>query len=374
MQALKDVFDRNFHERMELGASVSVYRDGEKLVSYSAGWCEKEQVREWTDSTLVPVYSATKGPAAVTLMTALEKAGLSPATPVREVWGKFPVAANFGQLMSHQVGLPALDQVADVFDFEAVVESIEAQKPAWPLGSAHGYHPRTYGYLLDHPVRLLTGQSLGEFWRSEIADGLGLDFWIGLPEELEPRVAKLYPGKMDKKDMDGSPFYSEFLKRGTLVQRAFASPRGLHSVAEMNTREAHESGLPAMGGIGTADSLACFYQALLGTPVGEGPGISEKVRSWILPRQVQGEDQIMKLPTAFHYGFMGDPIDTEGRKIRQLYGPNLSAFGHPGSGGSVGFCDPETGISFAYVMNQMELSLFPGVKSLDMIEALYSSL
>ncbi|MBK1882186.1 beta-lactamase family protein [Luteolibacter pohnpeiensis] len=368
---IAEVFERNFRERGELGASISIWWNGIELLSESAGWCEKEQLRPWDSATMVPVYSATKGPAAATLLVALESAGLNPSSRVREVWSRFPVAeATFAHLLSHQCGLPALDQRASVWDHEAVVAAIEEQEPAWQLGHGHGYHPRTFGALLEEPVRRLTGMPLGEYWRQKIGDPLNLDFWIGLPEKYWPRVAKLYPGKAAKSDLEEG-FYREFNQEGTLTRRAFSSPRGLHSVQEMNDPKAWSAGICSMGGIGTASALAKFYQAAIGAL--ESP-LSTEVRLALATVQSAAEDRVLLRPTVFTCGCQKDPVGVDGEKIRRLYGKNQAAFGHPGAGGSHGFGDPETGISFAYVMNQMELSVMPGQKCVEMIEALYDGL
>lgn len=366
-----DVFERNFRERGEIGASISIWWDGAELLSHGHGWCEKEKSRPWTEKTMVPVYSATKVPSAVTLLMALESKGLSEDTVVREVWPEFPVAkAKFSHLLSHQCGLAALDQRPSVFEHAEVVAAIEAQVPAWALGEGHGYHPRTFGALVDEPVRRLTGKTLGQYWREKVADPLALDFWIGLPESEWPRVARLYPGKADKSDLaDG--FYKELTTSGTFTRRAFSSPRGLHAIHEMNEPTAWSAGLPALGGVGTASALAKFYQAAIGSI--ESP-ISAKIRQALVTPQSAGDDRVLLRPTAFTCGAQQDPRDGNGKKIRHLYGPSLSAFGHPGAGGSHALGDPETGISFAYVMNQMDLSVMPGVKCLEMVDALFSEL
>lgn len=364
-----EVFERNFRERGEIGASVSIWWDGQELVSEGHGWCEKEISRPWTSRTLVPVYSATKVPSAATLLTALESRGLTEDTRVTEVWPRFPVVeAKFSHLLSHQCGLAALDQKADVFEHAEVVAAIEAQVPAWKLGEGHGYHPRTFGTLTDEPVRRLTGMKLGQYWRQKIADPLDLDFWIGLPESEWPRVARLYPGKADKSDLaDG--FYKQLTTSGTFTRRAFSSPRGLHAIHEMNEPRSWSAGLPALGGVGTASALAKFYQAVIGAI--ESP-LSSNVRRALGTLQISGDDKVLLRPTAFTCGAQQDPFDASGAKVRHLYGPSLSAIGHPGAGGSHGFGDPETGISFAYVMNQMDLSVMPGLKCVEMVEALFS--
>lgn len=364
-----EIFERNFRDRGELGASVSIWWDGSELISNGQGWCEREQLRPWTTDTLVPVYSATKVPAAATLLMALESRGLSPEIAVREVWPEFPVAgAKFSQLLSHQCGLAALDQKANVFEHSEVVAAIEAQVPAWDLGHGHGYHPRTFGALTDESVRRLTGQALGHYWRKQIADPLGLDFWIGLPESEWPRVARLYPGKASKDDL-ADAFYKQLTTSGTFTRRAFSSPRGLHAIHEMNDSRAWSAGLPALGGVGTASAIAKFYQAAIGSIASP---LSPAVRHALATAQSSGEDRVLLRPTVFTCGAQQDPLDATGQKLRRIYGRSRSAFGHPGAGGSHGLGDPQTGISFAYVMNQMDLSVMPGAKCLEMVDALFS--
>ena len=354
-----EIFEQNFRNRGELGASVSVWCDGVELLCEGHGWCEREKIRPWTSQTLVPVYSATKVPAAATLLTALESRGLTAATPVSEIWPKFPLpTAEIAHLLSHQCGLAILDRAADVLVHKEVVAAIEAQAPAWELDTGHGYHPRTFGALTDELVRRLIGKSLGVYWREMIADPLALDFWIGLPESLWPRVAQLYSGKLSQAH-SADEFYQQLNTQGTFTRRAFSSPRGLHSVQEMNSPLAWAGGLPAFGGVGTASALAKFYQAAIGSI--ESP-LSPMVRKSLATPQSTGDDFVLLRHTTFTCGAQQDPRDESGRKIRHIYGPSLSAFGHPGAGGSHGFGDPETGISFAYVMNQMELTVMPSVK------------
>jgi CubicO group peptidase (beta-lactamase class C family) len=366
-----EVFERNFRERGEIGASLSIWWQGTELLAESAGWCELERTRAWSNETLIPVYSATKVPAAATLLLALERHGLSAATPVTEVWPRFPVAAaSFAQLLSHQCGLAALDRPAAVLDHAAVIAAIEAQAPAWPLGTGCGYHPRTFGALADEAVRRLTGMTLGRFWTQEIALPLALDCWIGLPEIHVPRVARLYPGKL-RRDAPVDAFYQALRQAGTYSQRAFASPSGLHAIHEMNQPSAWAAGLPAFGGVATASALAKFYQAAIGAI--DSP-LSAEIRHALATVQIAAEDRVLLRPMAYTCGAQQDPLAADGQKLRQLYGPSRSAFGHPGAGGAHAFGDPETGIAFAYTMNQMELSVMPTSKCLEMITALFSEM
>ncbi len=362
-------FDENFSQRGELGASVSIWWRGQELLHAAQGWCEPEQQRSWRADTLIPVYSATKAPAAAALLLALQQHGLSVQTPVSEIWGiSVDSRATVGDLLSHQCGLAALDESVSVFCHEEVAAALARQLPAWSLGEGHGYHPRTYGFLLDELVRRLTGYPLGQWWQNEFAQPLQLDFWIGLPSREWARVARLVPGRMAA-GQGFSPFYQEMQRAGSLTRRAFGSPEGLQAVQDMNRPEAWSLGLAGMGGVGTARALAKFYQVLLGHL--DGP-LNPESRRALAERRIQGEDRVLLQETAFSAGCQLDPIDEHGIKLRQTYGPNVAAFGHPGAGGSHAFADPDSGLSFAYVMNQMTLSVMPGERCRTLIDALYA--
>lgn len=367
--AVVTAFEKNFSEREEIGASVSIWQNGKELATLSKGWCEKEEERAWTDETLVPVYSVSKGPAAATFLLVLREAGLSADDLVRRVWPKLPVGdLTFLELLSHRAGLPGVKEVVKVSEREQVVAALEETEPFWEPGMEHGYHARSIGFLLDELCELLVEKRLGACWREWVADPLGLDFWIGLPESEFGKVARLYPGRylIRKEEKD---FYEAMQTQGSFSQRAFSSLKGYQSASEMNDPAAWAGGFPAFGGVGSAKAVAQFYQAVLGHT--EQEVFPQEVRELLATRLVQGPDQVMCLETAFSAGMMFDPLNTNGEKLRALFGPNREAFGHPGAGGSHAFCDPESGISFAYTMNQMELGLFPGKRCLSLVRAVY---
>ncbi|MEP2777312.1 MAG: serine hydrolase domain-containing protein [Luteolibacter sp.] len=367
IEGLKNYFSGNFTERGEMGASLSIWKDGEEILGLADGWGDRAMTRAWNHDTLIPVYSATKAPAAATLLHVLSKHGLDEESLVSEVWTAFPLdAATFGEMLSHQCGLAALDEVADVFDHNAVVAAIEKQEPEWVPGQGHGYHPRTFGFLLDECVRILTDKTLGQVWHDEIAQPMGIDFWIGLPEREHARVADLIPGRAKPSALEEG-FYAAFNQADSITRRAFSSPLGLRAIAEMNAPGAWMAALPAMGGVGTACGLAKFYQAAIGAL--DSP-FSPSVRAALGSLQISGDDKVLLRETAFTSGCQKDPVDENGEKKRQLYGKSLAAFGHPGAGGSHGFGDPASGVSFAYVMNQMELNVMPGERCTGLVELL----
>lgn len=362
-------FDENFHSRNELGASVAVWKDGELALNHAKGWTTRTEDTAWTTETLVPIYSATKGLAACCILHALDEMGRDLDTEMHLFWPTFGQPhLTIGELLSHQSGLAGLDQKVSIDDYDAVIRALETQEPAWEP-PAHGYHPRTYGFLLDEVIRrITTAHSLGDYWRQQIAAPNDLDLWIGLPESEFPRVATLYPGKMTSNSAE-TEFYKAFNDSNSPTRKAFSNPRGLQSVAEMNEPRAWQLGLPAMGGVGTAAALATFYGR-----VAVGELFSERILHWLQTPQVNGMDKTLLMPTCFAAGVMMDPTDDDGKKLRQTFGPSKNAFGHPGAGGSHAFADPDAGIGFGYVMNQMELGVLPNEKALSMVSGLYSDL
>ena len=367
--ALAPVFEENFSARGELGASVSVWRDGREIAGLAGGFRDRQRAQPWDAGTLVPVYSSTKGPAAACVLKSLWEAGIGLDAAVASVWPRFALAGKervtFADVLAHRAGLAALDHPPDVFDYPAVIRALEEQAPLWPPGDGHGYHTRTLGYLWDEIVRRLTGRPLGEIWRDSFAGPLGLDFWIGLPVERLPDVAQLYAPRAAPPDND---FVRAFSHPDSLTSRAFASPRGFSGVTAMNAAEARTASFPGFGGIGTATALARFYCAL--ACGGEGllpPGAVAAMSA----RLTNGYDRVLRTDTAFSAGFMQDPLDAAGIKSRSTFGPSLRAFGHPGAGGSVAFADPDARIGFAYVMNQMEAGALPNARGALLIRGMY---
>jgi len=368
-------FDQNFRERGELGATVCVWgREGE-LFSFSRGSANRDGSRLWTDDTLVPVWSATKGPASLACLLALESAGLSLDAKVSGVWPEFAQAGKadltFAQLMSHTAGLCAFNEKVSAWDFPAVIHALERQAPLFPPGTQVAYHARTFGYLLDEIVRRITGAaSLGQYFRERIGGPMNLEFWIGLPEEQFSRVAVLYPGKLNLA-APRDPFVQAMNTRGSLTQRVFASPSGLHSIQEMNQSATWQLGLASMGGVGTARALAQFYAMLANGGEWQGQRlVSPHILRIFGQTLAQGDDPIVCTPMAFSAGMMRDPVGESGQKIRRLFGTSSGSFGHPGAGGSLAFADPERGFGFAYAMNQMELGVLPGPKALSLVDAI----
>ena len=368
---LAELFQENFEQFGELGAAVSVWQNGKSLLDLHGGFRDAKREQPWTANTIVLFWSATKGLASACLLHVLQERAIKLERRVAEFWPEFAQAGKneitLAQLLSHQAGLAAFDESVDVLDYRAVIAALEKQAPLWPPGTAHGYHARTFGFLIDELVRRIAGKTLSEYWRRALGNPLGLDIWIGLPESEDARVATIYAAKAGG-TATPPQFYRDLVTPGTLARKAFTSPRGLHSIGAMNTKENRALEIVSFSGIGSASSLAKFYAMLAngGELEGHRYFASETIAQMTTPLAA-GLDRVFQIPTAFSAGFMKDPPDA----TRRLFGPSPLAFGHPGAGGSHALADPEHGIAFAYVMNQMEQSLLPNEKSLRLGNAIY---
>jgi CubicO group peptidase (beta-lactamase class C family) len=368
------LFEENFTGLGELGAAVSIWQKGELVIDLHGGFCDARREQPWKPDSLVLVWSATKGVGSACLLHALQENGIDLGRRVAEFWPEFAQSGKgeitIAQLVSHSAGLCALGENADVTDYSAVIRALERQRPVWFPATAHGYHARTFGFLIDELTRRITGISISKYWRDVFAEPLALDFWIGLPAELNTRCATVYAAKSGKPP-EPVPFYRDLVTPGTLQHRTFASPYGLHAISAMNKPENHALDIVSFGGIGSAYALGKFYAMLANGGEMNGQRFySEKTLALMTTGIADGMDRVFEIPTAFSAGFMKDAS----RSRRKIFAPFAKAFGYPGAGGSHAFADPETGIAFAYVMNQMEQTLLPNEKSLRLVDAIYQSI
>jgi len=370
-ERLVPLFQENFEKFGEFGGAVSIWQNGRPVLDLYGGFCDARRERPWEADTLVLVWSATKGIGSACVLHVLQEHKINLDRRVAEFWPEFAQAGKekitLAELLSHQAGICALDTRVDILDYGAVIRALEAQKPLWTPGTAHGYHARTFGFLLDELVRRIAGKTLSQYWREVFAQPLKLDLWIGLPEQENPRVATIYAAKSGKPP-EPRQFYSDLVTPGTLARKTFSSPYGLKSVSEMNNPAVRAQPIVSFGGIGSASALSKLYSMLANGGKLDGQTFfSAETITWMTRTLADGMDRVFQIPTAFAAGFMKDSQHA----ARGLFGRSPNAFGHPGAGGSHAFADPENRISFAYVMNQMEQSLLPNERSLQLVDAVY---
>jgi CubicO group peptidase (beta-lactamase class C family) len=369
---LIDLFEENFSRFDELGASVTILRDGATIVSLGDGFQDRQKTVRWHPDTRVLLWSTTKALSSACLLHLMQQEGLDFEDRVMEFWPEYGTAGKeqttLGQVLSHQAGQSALrNREVSVFDHAAVVAALAAQEPFWRPGTAHGYHARTYGFLIDELVRRIAGgTALNQYFRSAFGEPLDLDLWIGLPEHLAHEVAPIQTPRRAREASDEDPFYTALAQVESLTRLSFSTPAGVPTPSAMNDLAIRKHPLPSFGAIGTAGAMAKFYHAISASGI-----LNESMLSAARTVRSNGIDQVLRIPTAFSAGFMLDPV-TGTTKIRRSFGPALTAFGQPGAGGSHCFADPENRIVFAYVMNQMEPGLLPTQKSLRMVNYLYA--
>lgn len=337
------------------GASLSLWRGGQEELTLCTG-CVAEGGPAWQPDTLVPVFSATKPAAAACLLTALWECAQGPELELGALWPEFPnPALTVGELLSHQAGLAALAESAPLGDLAACKRAIERSTPLWGPPE-HGYHPHTLGPMTDILMLALTGQRISDWWEARVRRPLGLEFYIGhLPETAA--VATLEHAKL-RGPLPDTPFFRAYFDPTSAVNRAFRSITGGDSLTQLNSRAFLFCGCPARGGVASARGLAQFYQALMGQL--PGSPFPAQVLQWMRTPLCSGPDRTLMQPTTFTCGAMCEPAE--------LF--DAGGFGHAGAGGSHAFCHPDTGFSFAFVMNRMEPGVLPGPRVQRLLAAL----
>ncbi|MGA4866093.1 serine hydrolase domain-containing protein [Streptomyces lavendulocolor] len=373
-EPVRDAFLRNFQHRGERGAAVAVYRDGRKVVDLWAGTRDVDGTAPWAVDTAQVVRSATKGVAAAVPLLLHQRGQLDLDAPVGTYWPEFKAAgkerALVRHLLSHQAGVPALDRPltpAGAADLAAAADAVASQAPAWEPGTEHGYHPHTYGFLLGALVQRVTGRTLGRWVAEEIARPLGLDLWIGLPEDEAHRVGRIGPvaEPADGGALKLRPKRSvadAYADPGSLTRRAFGA---VDPAPDENDPAYRAAEFPASAGISTARALARFYAATLG-PVDGHRLFAPATLAMARTEEAAGPDRVLVVSTRFGLGYM-------------LHGPacpllSPGSFGHPGRGGSLGFADPESGIALGYVTNGMRKGVTADPRAQALVRAVRAAI
>jgi CubicO group peptidase (beta-lactamase class C family) len=377
-ERVKDAFAANFDNHGEVGAAFTLYHQGEKVVDIWGGVADQATGREWAEDSLQLVFSTTKGATAVCANLLVQRGELDLDAPVVTYWPEFGAEGKESipvrWLLSHRAGLPVVDNAPspeEALAWDPMIKLLEAQKPVWEPGTAHGYHALTYGWLVGEVVRRISGKSLGAFFADEVAGPLGLDFWIGLPASQESRVSPLIQGGFGASniEVDLEALPQEFRE----IAEAFINPDSLVNRAlfvtkpqlEFNSPEVHAAEIPAANGITDARSLARMYAGLVGDGVDGVRLFTDDTVANATTEQSNGPDKVLFAPTRFGLGFFMDSA------FAPLGGPRN--FGHAGAGGSLGFADPDKNLGFGYVMNKMETGLAGDPRTLGLIGAVYAS-
>jgi len=375
-RGVKEAFGQNFADHGEVGAAVAVMVGGRTVVDLWAGHADAALSRPWRQNTIVNVFSTTKGMTAICAHRLADEGLLDIDAPVAKYWPEFAQAGKseipVRYLLSHRAGLPGVRKMLPTgaaYDWETMTSALAAEEPWWKPGTKHGYHALTYGYLVGEVVRRISGESVGTYFRNEIAEPLGLDCHIGLAPEYDARTAEMLP--MPPPEGGDNPIAKALSDPESMTFKAFASPPDLMLPGTVNTRAWRAAEIPAANGHTDARSLARLYGALAQGGELDGYGVlSLEQIDRARVEQSYGEDAVLfGLPSRFGLGFM---LDLPEHRIV----PRGEIFGHPGAGGSIGFADPEAGVGFGYVMNKMIVppDYFVDPRWRGLIDATYAAL
>jgi len=375
-------FERNFKEREEVGASVCVTLNGETVVDLWGGTANVDSGQPWKEDTVSVVFSCTKGATALCAHILASRGLLDIDTPVVKYWPEFGKAGKENitvkMLLNHTAGLPhvrkPLPQGA-FYNWDIIVRALEEQEPFWEPGTRHGYQMFVFGWLVGEVVRRVSGKSLGRFFQEEVAKPLGLDFWIGLPEEIEPRVSKTIP--VDPQQMMDTPFGRSMLDPNSIQSLCFTNDGGALMVDGVDSRAYHAAEIPGAGGITNARGLAGMYAPLAcgGSLKGVDLVDRDTLARMSAVSSATSQDITLLTPIRFTLGF-GRSIDNRrqppGLQDSLILGED--AFGWPGAGGHIGFADPGERMSFGYTMNKMGLGVMLNPRGQSLVDAAYISL
>ncbi|MCO5092929.1 serine hydrolase [Bosea sp. (in: a-proteobacteria)] len=360
-----DAYAQGFANDEEIGSSTAGYRHGRKIYDLWGGHADKARTIEWSEHTIVNTMSTTKAFSATCLMMLVDRGLVDLDAPIARYWPEFAQAGKakipVRYILDHRAGLARIDRPAHrggIFDTQAMEEGLAAQAPNWEPGSQAGYHVLTMGFLIGAIVRRVSGKTLGTFLRDEIALPLKLDFHVGLPVADHARAAEFVNAE-----------------RGTIFQKAAAEPDSL--IAKATAQLPESSNSPAFrscehgsgNGHGTARAVARFYACLVAGRRLDGVTL---MRPDTIATMTTQQHRLTEIVNNRDYcqalGMLRNSPEWA------WMGPNENAFGHHGVGGSIGLADPDTGLSFSYLMNKMHERIDNGPRARRLIEASFASL
>jgi CubicO group peptidase (beta-lactamase class C family) len=376
-ESVREAFAENFARRRELGAACAAYVDGEQVVDLWGGVRRADTGEPWQRDTMVIVYSATKGLAAMTLAIAHSRGWLDYDERVAAYWPEFAQhgkdRVTVRQLLAHQAGLYVLDEPLDralVADLDRLAAVLARQRPAWEPGTRQAYHGITLGFYEGELLRRIDPRhrSLGQFFQDEIATPLGLDVYIRLPESIaDTRLAVMTrPSFVDV--LHGFPLRLalDTMNPRSKIVRALRGSELPEQDARIYARNLE---VPSGGAVGTARAIARAYAVFAGDghELGLRPDTLAALAAPAVPPSRGFYDECMKTDGAqFSLGFMKSTPTVP-------FGGDRS-FGAPGAGGALGFADPDAGVGYGYVTNRMGTRLQGDPRDIALRNALYAAL
>jgi CubicO group peptidase (beta-lactamase class C family) len=390
-EGVRRAFQESFDHHGEVGASLCVWHEGQRVVDLWGGSADPVSGRPWEPNTLTTSFSCTKGLVATCFLRLADQGRFDYDAPLSRYWPELAIPAvgphahsererardqiTGRQLLNHRAGLLGLRAPLTLDDLEdplTLSARLAAEPLAWRPGEAQGYHAVTFGLYAGELFRRVAGESVGSFLTREVTGPLSADVHLGLPAELEARCAPIIPTQRTDvifrilpnllRSTTEGRFFRGVLSGGDAAL-AFGQPAelGARGLRNYNTSRVRALELPWANAMASARGLSAIYAGLI-----EGRVVSKEALRPLRERQSWSErDRVVGKPMGFTQGFL-----KEGAGV---FSPHISSFGHPGAGGALGWCDPEAGLAIGYVMNRMGYHV-RSPRALRLCEAIYASL
>ncbi|MEW9617229.1 serine hydrolase domain-containing protein [Shinella sp. S4-D37] len=362
--AVRDAFAANFEVDREIGASCSVVIDGRTIVDIWGGYTDDSRTTPWSQDTIVNLMSVAKGFDSIVMQKLFDRGLLEIDAPVAKYWPEFAQAGKSGvtvrHVLSHTSGLEVVREPmwpGAIYDWNAFVGALERQAPSHEPGTFRAYHPMTVGHLTGELVRRVTGKSYGRILRETIGAPFGIDFQVGLSRPELARCARFTPGP----GYDDPQYAPSPLNDLLVASRAqFDAERD----DAFNSEQYRMSEIPSANGHGNGRSIAKFYGKLA---LNDEAIVTKEALQRICEVQWEGVEAVLSHDIRMGLGVRRNCVDV-------YMGPNETAWGHSGAGGSLGYVDPEAKLGFGYAMNLMRPTRNNGPRPRRLIDALYSCL
>ena len=379
-ERVMEEFSQNFYSRGEVGAGVSVTLDGETVVDLWGGVADAKSRKLWVKETMPVVWSSTKGATSICLHTLASRGLLDLDAPVSEYWPEYGVgskaATTVKMFLNHTAGLPAIKEPvpADAYhDWALITKILEDAELWWEPGTDQGYHGLTKGFLCGEILRRVTGQTIGEFLRSEFSGPLGLEFYMGLEEhQMENVATMIFPEQTEP----AADFFLSVEANPEGIQAKLFNNDGGH-MERFQTPIALKSEIPAAGGLATTRGLAGIYAPFAwgGELNGTRFVDQDQLRRMSNVSTASELDKALLVPMRFSEGFTKAMDNRSGKPGNQdSILMSEEAFGCPGFGGSIGLADPGCRMSFGYCMNAMGEGTALNVRGQSLLDSTYRSL
>ena len=365
---VREEFTRNFDERGEVGGAVCVMVHGRVVVDLVGGdtaAADDPVAEPWQHDTIVNFYSVGKAVVALLALQLVDAGRIGLDDPIASVWPEFACGgkehATVRHALCHRAGVPAIRERLthdDLWSWERMTSALASTQAWWEPGSRHTYHTNTYGHLVGEIVRRVTGEMPGDRLRAVVAP-LGADLWFGVPDAEQHRCAQVIwapshaMGEIDLSTLTGEPL---------MIASGYFNPPGYSSAGVVNSSEWRSAQVPSTNGHGSARGVARLYSALLEPDrLLSSAMLTEATRI-----QSEGYCPVLGEDAVFGLGF-------KPTTAHRPFGPNPRSFGHFGTGGALGFADPDSGVAFGYVMNHV-IPRWQSTRNRALIDAVFASL